>query len=186
MAEQLELLADLLELEGEASFRVIAYRRAATRVRETPGAVAQLALDGKAKDLPGIGKTIEEKIVQIVDDGEMHALTKRKASVPPEVVTFMRLPGLGPKSAAKIWKELGITTVADLRTAAEAERLRTLSGFGARTEERILAALKQEQTLEPVRPLLGAGLAPVLAVVEALREHSAADLVSVAGSVRRR
>jgi DNA polymerase (family 10) len=186
VAEQLELLADLLELEGEASFRVIAYRRAATRVRETPGAVAQLALDGKAKDLPGIGKTIEEKIVQIVDDGEMHALTKRKASVPPEVVTFMRLPGLGPKSAAKIWKELGITTVADLRTAAEAERLRTLSGFGARTEERILAALKQEQTLEPVRPLLGAGLAPVLAVVEALREHSAADLVSEAGSVRRR
>jgi DNA polymerase (family 10) len=186
VAEQLDLLADLLELEGEASFRVIAYRRAATRIRETPGAVAQLALDGKAKDLPGIGKTIEEKIVQIVDDGEMHALTKRKAQVPPEVVTFMRLPGLGPKSAAKIWKELGITTVADLRTAAEGERLRTLAGFGARTEERILHALKQERTLEPVRPLLGAGLAPVLAVVAALREHPAADLVSEAGSVRRR
>jgi DNA polymerase (family X) len=186
VAEQLDLLADLLELEGEASFRVIAYRRAATRIRETPGAVAQLALDGKAKDLPGIGKTIEEKIVQIVDDGEMHALTKRKAQVPPEVVTFMRLPGLGPKSAAKIWKELGITTVADLRTAAEGERLRTLAGFGARTEERILHALGQERTLEPVRPLLGSGLAPVLAVVEVLREHPAADLVSEAGSVRRR
>ena len=89
----------------------------------------------------------------------MHALTKHKAMVPPEVVTFMRLPGLGPKSAAKIWKELGITTVADLRTAAESEQLRTLSGFGARTEERILHALSQEATLDPVRPLLGAGLA---------------------------
>jgi DNA polymerase (family X) len=186
VAEQLDLLADLLELEGEASFRVIAYRRAATRIRETPGAVAQLALDGKAKDLPGIGKTIEEKIVQIVDDGEMHALTKHKAQVPPEVVMFMRLPGLGPKSAAKIWKELGITTVADLRDAAEGERLRTLAGFGARTEERILHALEQERTQEPVRPLLGAGLAPVLAVVDVLREHPAADLVSEAGSVRRR
>ena len=186
VAEQLELLADLLELEGEPSFRVIAYRRAATRIRETPGGVAQMALDGTAKDLPGIGKTIEEKIVQIVDDGEIHALTKRKSLVPAEVVSFMRLPGLGPKSAARIWKQLGITTVADLKKAAEAEQLRTLSGFGARTEERILHALSQEQTLEPVRPLLGAGLAPVLEVVRVLREHPAADLVSEAGSVRRR
>jgi DNA polymerase (family 10) len=96
------------------------------------------------------------------------------------------LPGLGPKSAAKIWKQLGITTIADLKAAAEAERLRTLAGFGARTEERILHALSQEKTLEPVRPLLGKGLAPVLAVVEVLREHPAADLVSEAGSVRRR
>jgi DNA polymerase (family 10) len=165
---------------------VIAYRRAATRIRETPGGVAQMALDGTAKDLPGIGKTIEEKIVQIVDDGEIHALTKRKSLVPAEVVSFMRLPGLGPKSAARIWKQLGITTVADLKKAAEAEQLRTLSGFGARTEERILHALSQEQTLEPVRPLLGAGLAPVLEVVRVLREHPAADLVSEAGSVRRR
>ncbi len=186
VAEQLELLADLLELDGEPSFRVIAYRRAATRIRETPGGVAQMALDGTAKDLPGIGKTIEEKIVQIVDDGEIHALTKRKAMVPAEVVSFMRLPGLGPKSAARIWKQLGITTVADLKQAAEAEQLRTLSGFGARTEERILAALSQETTLEPIRPLLGAGLAPVLEVVKVLREHPAADLVSEAGSVRRR
>ena len=186
VAEQLELLADLLELEGEPSFRVIAYRRAATRIRETPGGVAQMALDGTAKDLPGIGKTIEEKIVQIVDDGEIHALTKRKSLVPAEVVSFMRLPGLGPKSAARIWKQLGITTVADLKKAAEAEQLRTLSGFGARTEERILHALSQEQTLEPVRPLLGAGLAPVLEVVRVLREHPAADLVSEAGGVRRR
>src|SRR5262249_60280443 len=74
VAAQLELLADILELEGEAGFRVIAYRRAAIRVRETSGPVAQLALDGKAKELPGIGKTIEDKIVQIVEDGEIHAL----------------------------------------------------------------------------------------------------------------
>ena len=186
VAEQLDLLADLLELEGEASFRVLAYRRAATRIRETAGPIAQLALDGKAKELQGIGKTIEEKIVQIVDDGEIHALTKRKSQIPPGVVTFMRLPGLGPKSAAKIWKELGITSVDELRAAAETERLRTLSGFGARTEERILHALSEKATLDPVRPLLGLGLGPVLAVVEALREHPAADLVSEAGSVRRR
>src|SRR5919199_1660818 len=107
VAEQLELLADILELEGEAAYRVLAYRRAAARVRETSGLVAELALDGRAKELPGIGKTIEEKIVQIVDDGEIHALTKHKALVPPEVVAFTRLPGLGPKTARKMRPLLG-------------------------------------------------------------------------------
>jgi DNA polymerase (family 10) len=111
VAEQLELLADLLELEGEASFRVLAYRRAATRIRETAGSVAELAMSGRAKELQGIGKTIEEKIVQVVEDGEMHALTKRKKIIPPEVVSFMRLPGLGPKTAARIWRELNVTTI---------------------------------------------------------------------------
>ena len=130
VAEQLDLLGDLLELEGEPAFRVLAYRRAANRVRETSGSIAELALAGQAKELGGIGKTIEEKIVQIVDDGEIHALAKKKAQIPPEVVLFLRLPGLGPKTAARIWKELGVTTLAELKEAAEQERLRTLGGVG--------------------------------------------------------
>ena len=80
VVEQLELLADMLELEGTEAFRVLAYRRAAQRIGETGGSIAQLALDGKAKELQGIGKTIEEKIVQIVETGEIEALTKRQAS----------------------------------------------------------------------------------------------------------
>src|ERR671939_855935 len=86
VADQFDLLADLLELEGAESFRVLAYRRAATRMRETSGSIAQLALDGKAKELQGIGKTIEEKIVQIVDEGEIEALTKKKNTIPAGVV----------------------------------------------------------------------------------------------------
>ena len=186
VAEQLELLADLLELEGEASFRVLAYRRAATRVRETSGPVAQLALDGKAKDLQGIGKTIEEKIVQIVDHGEIHALSKRKQTIPGDVARFMRLPGLGPKTAARIWRELGVTTIEELKDAAESRRLRTMRGLGARVEERVLAALAADRPTEARRALLGLGLPAVLAVVEVLREHPASDQVSEAGSVRRR
>jgi DNA polymerase (family 10) len=186
VAEQLELLADLLELEGEASFRVLAYRRAATRIRETAGSVAELALAGRAKELSGIGKTIEEKIVQVVEDGEMHALTKRKKIVPPEVVHFMRLPGLGPKTAARIWHELGVTTVEDLKRAAEQEQLRTLAGLGAKTEERILKALAEKKQEPSDRRLLGDGLGPLLAVVSVLREHPAAVNVSEAGSARRR
>ena len=187
VADQLELLADLLEIEGEASFRVLAYRRAATRIRETAGSVAELALAGRAKELQGIGKTIEEKIVQVVEDGEMHALTKRKKVIPPEVVRFMRLPGLGPKTAARIWQELGVTTIDELKQAAEQEQLRTLAGLGAKTEERILKALAEQQQQEPSdRRLLGDGLGALLAVVDVLREHPAAVKVSEAGSARRR
>jgi len=186
VAEQLELLADLLELEGEASFRVLAYRRAATRIRETAGSVAELALAGRAKELQGIGKTIEEKIVQVVEDGEMHALTKRKKIIPPEVVSFMRLPGLGPKTAARIWQELGVTTIEELKSAAEEEQLRTLAGLGAKTEERILKALAEKKQEPSDRRLLGDGLGPLLAVVDVLREHPAAVKVSEAGSARRR
>ena len=107
LAAQLDLLADLMEVQAGDSFRIGAYRKAAARIRETSASVAQLALQGRAKELQGIGKTIEAKIVEVVSDGEIHALTKRKAEVPEEVALFMRLPGLGPKTARRIWQELG-------------------------------------------------------------------------------
>jgi DNA polymerase (family 10) len=176
-----------MELEGAESFRVLAYRRAATRMRETSGSIAQLALDGRAKELQGIGKTIEEKIVQIVDEGEIEALTRKRGQVPEDVVQFMRLPGLGPKTAARIWKELGITTIDELKAAAEAQRLRTLTGLGAKSEEKILKALAfTAENPDAGRRLLGEGLGAVQAVVSVLREHPAAVEVSEAGSVRRR
>jgi DNA polymerase (family X) len=186
VADSFALLADLLELEGAESFRVLAYRRAAQRIRETPGSVAQLALEGRAKELAGVGKTIEEKIVQIVEQGDIEALAKRRKTIPEGVVQFMRLPGLGPKTAARIWRELGVTTIEELKEAAEQQRLRVLTGLGAKTEERVLKSLASEVDLGPIRPLLGQGLPAVLAVVDTLRAHSAADLVSEAGSVRRR
>jgi DNA polymerase (family 10) len=168
LAEQFELLGDLMELEGADGFRISAYRKAAARIRETPTSVAQLALDGKAKQLQDIGKTIEAKIVEVVDDGEIHALTKRKAEVPAEVATFMRLPGLGPK------------------TAAEAQQLRGHAGIGPGTEEKIAAALAQPKATEgPRRALLGTTLPKLRAVVEVLREHPASVEVSIAGSARR-
>jgi DNA polymerase (family 10) len=187
VVEQLELLADLLELEGQEAFRVLAYRRAALRVRESGGSIAQLALDGKAKELQGIGKTIEEKIIQIVEQGEIEALAKRRKLIPPDVVAFMRLPGLGPKTARRIWQELGVSTLADLKAAAEQERLRTLTGLGPKVEENVLKALaEQAKPKAAMRPLLGKGLPAVLAVVQALRDHPASEQVSEAGSVRRR
>src|SRR2546430_14797125 len=96
VAEQLDLLSDILELEGEAAYRLLAYRRAASLVREQSGLVAELAREGKVKDLPGLGKTIEGKIVEIVNEGEIRALPKHKAQVPPEWSAFSGRPGTGP------------------------------------------------------------------------------------------
>jgi DNA polymerase (family X) len=186
LAEQFELLGDLMELEGADGFRISAYRKAAARIRETPTSVAQLALDGKAKQLQDIGKTIEGKIVEVVTDGEIHALTKRKAEVPAEVATFMRLPGLGPKTARRIWQELGITTAVDLKAAAEAQQLRGHAGIGPGTEEKIAAALSQPKATEvPRRALLGTTLPKLRAVVQVLGEHPSSVEVSIAGSARR-
>ena len=185
VADQFDLLADFLELEGSDQFRPLAYRRAAQRMRETGGSIAQLALDGKAKDLSGIGKTIEEKIVQIVEDGRIEALAKREQRVPPDVVEFMHLPGLGPKTARRIWQELGVETLDDLKKAAETEQLRTLTGLGPKTEENVLKALATPKKKIEQKPLLGRALPAVRAVVADLREHPAADQVSEAGSVRR-
>jgi DNA polymerase (family 10) len=188
LAAQLDLLADLMELDGEDGFRISAYRRAATQIRETPSSVAKLALEGRAKELQGIGRTIEEKIVEVTRDGEIHALTKRKAVVPAEVAGFMHLPGLGPKTARRIWKELGITTVAGLRAAAEAQQLRGLAGLGPKSEEKILAGLDAVGTAtDPAdrRALLGRTLPKLRAAAETLAAHPAAVEVSIAGSARR-
>ncbi len=189
IADQLDLLADISEILAEESFKVIAYRRAATRIRETPGPVAELALAGRATDLPGIGKTIEQKVVEIATDGEMHALTRRREKVPPGVVDFLRLPGVGPKTAARIWTELGVTTLDGLKTAAEDGRLRVLSGMGQKSEEKILAALAAgagRTAPRDDRGLLGRALPAVHDIVEQLSAHGAAIAVSEAGSVRRR
>ena len=98
----------------------------------------------------------------------------------------MRLPGLGPKTARRIWKELGITTVEELRAAAEAHRLRDLGGLGAKSEEKILAALAKPRAAEgPRRALLGNVLPRLRAVEAEVAAHPAAVQVSIAGSARR-
>ena len=142
---------------------------------------------GKAKELPGIGKTIENKVVEVVEDGEMHALTKRRGLVPAGVVDFLRLPGVGPKTAARIWTQLGITSLDGLEAAAEGDRLRELSGMGARSEEKILKALEAGVgDHDEERHLLAKALPAVRRVRGELEAHPAAIAVSEAGSVRRR
>jgi DNA polymerase (family X) len=186
LADQLELLADLLELDGADAFRLTAYRRAATRIRESAVPVAQLALDHKATRLSGIGTTIENKIVEYTETGDLSAIAKLRDRLPTGLVEVMHVPGLGPKTARKLHTELGVASVADLRAAAEAQHLRTLAGLGPKTEEKVLAALSKPKAKIERKTLLGRVLPAVERAVAELREHPAAERVSEAGSVRRR
>ena len=187
LAERFELLADLLELDGADAFRLQAYRRAAQRIRESAVPVAQLALEQKATRLSGIGSTIEKKIAEYATTGEMQAIAKVRARIPEGLVEVMHVPGLGPKTARKLWHDLGVTSLAELRSAAESERLRTVAGLGAKTEEKVLGFLSRPRREAATdRALLGRVLPFVQSVVEELRRHPAADRVSEAGSVRRR
>jgi DNA polymerase (family 10) len=187
LAERFELLADMLELDGADAFRLAAYRRAAARIRESAVPVAQLALDGKATRLSGIGGTIEAKIVEYVETGDLAALAKLRAKLPAGLVEVMHVPGLGPKTARKVWEELGVESLEGLRAAAEQQRLRALPGLGAKTEEKVLKSLSNPgASVATGRILLGRVLGPVRQAVEELRQSGLADRVSEAGSVRRR
>jgi DNA polymerase (family 10) len=186
LAERFELLADMLELDGSDAFRLAAYRRAAARIRESAVPVAELALEGKATRLSGIGTTIENKIVEFVETGDLTALEKLRARLPDGLVEVMRVPGLGPKTARRLHTDLGIASLEDLKAAAEAQRLRELPGLGAKTEEKILRSLGKPKAAVGQRTLLGRVLPAVEAAVSAVREHPATDRASAAGSVRRR
>ena len=179
-------LADLYELDGAVVHRVVAYRNAAKTVREAPRSVAALAREGTVTQLPGIGRTLEDKIIALLDTGTIPAAEKLRAKFPPGLVDLTRLPGLGPKRARKLFDELGIDSLQALQAAAESEQLRHVRGFGPKFEEAVLAAFAAGVADAPrPRMLLHKALQVGDAVVAALREHPAAHCVELAGSARR-
>jgi DNA polymerase (family 10) len=186
VAAQFDLLADLIQLEGGDSFRINAYRRAAKQILDSGRSVGELAQTWQATELPGIGKTIEGKIREIVSDGKIHALAEREQRVPAGVVSFLRLPGIGPRTAARFWIELGLTTPEELRRAAEDGRLRTLPGLGSTIEAKVLKALERAAEPGERRVLLGQALPAALDVRDQIAGLAEAVRVSEAGSVRRR
>src|SRR5881392_920979 len=124
IAAAFDELGDLYELDGAVSYRVIAYRNAAKSIREANASVEDMTKAGRVTELAGIGKTIAEKLQVLFDSGEIPAAQKLKAKYPPGLVEITRLPGFGPKRARKLFDELGIASLEELRSAAEGERLR--------------------------------------------------------------
>jgi DNA polymerase (family 10) len=186
IAAAFDELGDLYELDGAIVHRVVAYRNAAKAVREAPVSVASLAQEGRATELPGIGSTLEEKIVALLDTGDIPAARKLRDRFPAGLIAITRLPGLGPKRARQLHDELGIDSLEALRAAVEDQRLRRLRGFGPKAETNVLAALEAGAGHRaPARFTLDRALAVAEPLVAALRDHPAADRVELAGSARR-
>ena len=143
IADVLDQIADLLEFEGANPFRIRAYRGGSRVVRELAESVAGIvdATDRKLTDLPGIGKDLAEKIETLLTTGGLPFLEELLERIPKSVLSLMRIPGLGPKKAAVLYRELEITTLEQLREACEAGQVRDLKGFAAKTEQAILAGM---------------------------------------------
>jgi DNA polymerase (family 10) len=186
IAAALDELGDLSELDGAAVYRVVAYRNAAKAVRESPVSVLGLARQGRATELPGVGAIIQEKIIDLADQGAIPATVKLRAKFPPGVIEMTHLPGLGPKRVRRLYEELGVDSLEALRTAAEEQKIRKLKGFGPKAEEAILSSLRLAGAGErPARVVLDKALAIADPLIAALRNHPASTHVELAGSARR-
>jgi DNA polymerase (family 10) len=185
IARSLDKLADLLELEGANPFRIRAYRNAARVVGELPRNVGAMIEAGEdLADLPGIGEDLAGKIETLSETGHIGVLDEIERRTPPGLLALLEVPGLGPKRAKILNERLGIKSLAELAAAARAGKIRGLSGFAAKTEERILKEAEKRVTTPKriKRPVAEDIAAPLLRHV---REAPGVTKAAVAGSYRR-
>lgn len=135
-------IADLLEMEDANPFRVRAYRNAVRTLGEMGRSVREMVAQHENLDaLPGIGPKLAAMITEVVDTGTCAQLKRLRQEVTPTLAELLKLPGLGPKRVRTLHQELGIETLDELRRAAEQGRIRTILGFGAKSEQQILDAI---------------------------------------------
>jgi DNA polymerase (family 10) len=186
IAAAFDELGDLYELDGASIHRIVAYRNGARTVREASKQVAQLALDGQATKLPGIGATLQEKIVALATTGEIPALVKLRSRFPPGLVEMTRLPGLGPKRARRLYEELGLDSLEALEQAANASRISELKGFGPKAEQALLEAVAEYGRAGPAqRIVLSRALAVGEELLNEIRALTVTKRAELAGSARR-
>ena len=187
IAARLDELGDLYELDGAVSYRVIAYRTAAKAVRDSSVSIMGLAREGKVTSVPGIGKTLEEKLRALDETGDIPSAVKLRAKFPAGLVEMTKLPGFGAKRARQLYDALGVDSLEALRAAAEQNKVRDVKGFGPKGEENLLKALAahEEAGGAATRVVLSRALPIAEQIATALREHPASDQVEVAGSARR-
>jgi DNA polymerase (family X) len=185
IADRFDLLADLLELDGAVNYRVLAYRRAAKTLRETAESIVRLSEQGRLTELPGVGSTIADKVAELISTGQIRALEKLVAATPPGVVPLMRVPGVGPKTARRVFAELGVQTVDEVLDAARNGRIRGLPGMGEKTERAILEGLAAPRTEKRERFSMGRLRPLAERICEGLRADGAVIECDIAGSLRR-
>ncbi|MEP7289065.1 MAG: DNA polymerase/3'-5' exonuclease PolX [Chloroflexota bacterium] len=141
IADIFDTVADMLQLKGEIIHRVMAYRRVAQSIRELPRDLRAVAAEDKLQDIDGVGAVLEEKIREMLDSGHLGFYDELASEIPPGLVEILRINGVGPKKAMQFYKDLGIQTVAALKTAAEEGKIGKLPGMGAKTEKKILEGI---------------------------------------------
>jgi DNA polymerase (family 10) len=190
LADALDELGDLYELDGAIVHRVVAYRNAARAIRDASVSVAALAREGRATELAGVGKTLQEKLLALIETGTIPAAERLRAQFPAGLIEMTRLPGLGPKRARLLHSELGIDSLQSLREAASAERLRRIKGLGPKFEAAVIVALDEHDERpagHSTRVLLTRAIEVGEAIVAGLTELGGPGThVQLAGSARRR
>jgi DNA polymerase (family 10) len=180
-----EEIADLLEIEGSNPFRIRAYRNAVRTLRDLPREVGAMLDEGEdLTELPGIGEDLAAKIKEIVETGTAAALEEHRKKVPKTLTELLRIPGLGPKRVKALYHDLGIRTLDQLQKAAQDGLVRSLHGFGEKTERYILDQLK-ERAGEEKRFQLAVATQYVEALITYLKESPGVKQVVAAGSYRR-
>lgn len=185
VAEALAELSKYLEMKGENRFKVGAYARAAEAISATSEDLDQLVETSSLTEIDGIGKGTAAVITELVTTGESSYLEELRNEFPPTLLEMAQLPGVGPKKAMRIHAELGVDSVEELTAAIEDGSLATVSGFGAKTVERVrsgIATWKRSQS----KVLLPMALEVASALAEQVRDLDCVDRVEIAGQVRRR
>ncbi|HSG42365.1 MAG TPA: DNA polymerase/3'-5' exonuclease PolX [Anaerolineales bacterium] len=184
LADTFTLIANLLEIKGEVIYKTLAYRKASESLMGLGREASEYWKEGKLKEIPGVGKAIAEKIDELLNTGKLEFLEKLKKEVPGELAGWLAVPGMGPKKIAMIWKELGITALADLETAAKQGKLRTLPGMGAKSENSILEGI-ESLARRTGRIPLGRAYPLAQEIIKTLKEVKGVVAAESAGSLRR-
>lgn len=187
IADTFGAIADTMEILGEDRFRTQAYRRASEALADLPQPLAVYRAHGDLAGIPGVGKAIAEKIAELLDTGKLQFYERLRERVPPGVLAMLRVPNLGPRTVARLYTELGITSLDALESAARDGRLSGVKGMGAKSIAQILAGIPTaRQSDTERRTLLSDALRAAEAILEALRAADPAiSRVAYAGSLRR-
>lgn len=188
VAAELALIGDILQILDANRFRVIAFQNAAESIRTLGQDINTLHAEGKLLSINNVGKGIADAIAELLDNGKAKDFEELKAKVPRGVVDIVQLPDVGPKTAKRLWEELNITSVPELKAAAEAGKIRVLKGFGAKSEEKILRGIELAAKRGDARTPLGEARPLAQGLVAGLRERVSADAIKrleVGGSLRR-
>ncbi|MFC2055668.1 DNA polymerase/3'-5' exonuclease PolX [Chloroflexota bacterium] len=142
LADVFDTIADLLEIKGGVIYKTLAYRKAADNLRNLGRDINEIWREGDLTDVPGVGKAIANKIEELLKTGHLDFLDKLNEEVPTTLIEILQVPEVGPKKAALFWRNAGITTLAELESAARAGSLRDLSGMGIKSETKIIAGIE--------------------------------------------